>query len=201
MKPGKENILQAASELFLEGGSAALSVRAIARRAGVSTMGIYSHFEGKQGILDALYIEGFEAVDSAMSVQSEGLGAREAVRVAANNYFDLADAKPAHYSLVFGQSDSGYAPSDAAREAGARAFAKLLRLAKNALPDTANAATQQMAAMRIWSMMHGAVALQQHAVAETLAMQNWREEVLEAVLILLDGFIERASRDGGVPDR
>ena len=54
MKPGKENILQAASELFLEGGSAALSVRAIARRAGVSTMGIYSHFEGKQGSLDAL---------------------------------------------------------------------------------------------------------------------------------------------------
>ena len=58
----KGRILAAASELFLEGGVRALSVRAMANRAGVSTIGIYSHFNGKQGILDALYIEGFEHI-------------------------------------------------------------------------------------------------------------------------------------------
>ena len=62
----KANILRSATELFLDGGVRALSVRAIAARAGVSTMGIYSHFQGKQGILDALYIEGFELVSAAM---------------------------------------------------------------------------------------------------------------------------------------
>ena len=56
MSNNKEKILEAASVLFLKGGSAALSVRAIAKAAGVSTIGIYSYFEGKQGILDVLYI-------------------------------------------------------------------------------------------------------------------------------------------------
>ena len=62
----RTKILNAASELFLEGGGDALSVRAISKRAGLSTIGIYSHFQGKQGILDALYIEGFNHVREAM---------------------------------------------------------------------------------------------------------------------------------------
>ena len=56
MKNSKERILLAASKLFLNGGISALSVRAIARESNLSTIGIYSHFNGKQGILDALYI-------------------------------------------------------------------------------------------------------------------------------------------------
>ena len=61
-KDTREKILDAASALFLKGGTNALSVRAIAKGAGMSTIGIYSHFKGKQGISDALYIEGFELV-------------------------------------------------------------------------------------------------------------------------------------------
>ena len=67
MSQTRERILHAAGELFLEGGLQALSVRAIAARAGLSTIGIYSHFDGKQGILDALYIEGFERLYRSMA--------------------------------------------------------------------------------------------------------------------------------------
>ena len=62
----RQKILEAASALFLKGGTNALSVRAIAEGAGMSTIGIYSHFKGKQGILDALYIEGVELVEKEM---------------------------------------------------------------------------------------------------------------------------------------
>ena len=71
----RDKILHAVSELFLVGGLASLSVRSIAKKAGLSTIGIYSHFEGKQGILDALYIEGFERVGAAMQ---EALGIADA---------------------------------------------------------------------------------------------------------------------------
>jgi len=67
MNDARKNILAAASSLFLKGGVPSLSVRAIAREAGISTIGIYSHFNGKQGILDALYIEGFNLVYDAMA--------------------------------------------------------------------------------------------------------------------------------------
>ena len=70
-KDTRQKILEAASTLFLKGGTHALSVRAIAEGASMSTIGIYSHFKGKQGILDALYIEGFTLVDEMMK-QSEG---------------------------------------------------------------------------------------------------------------------------------
>ena len=102
MSSNKENILEAASAIFLEGGTAALSVRAIAKAAGVSTIGIYSHFDGKQGILDALYVEGFEAVDRAMSVLDLGLSPVDAILRAASNYLELAESRRAHYNLIFG---------------------------------------------------------------------------------------------------
>lgn len=196
MNANKAAILQAASDIFLKGGAEALSVRAIASKAGVSTMGIYSHFEGKQGILEALYIEGFTVVDQAMSVLDGDLSPREAVLAAANNYFDLAQDNPAHYRLVFGQGDAGYAPSAAAREAGEKAFGKLLALARRALPPAASDAQQQMAALRIWSLMHGAVSLQQHAVAESVDMGLFRQNVLDSVLILIDGIAAEVEQQG-----
>ena len=53
-------ILEAASGLLSEEGASALSVRRIATAAGCSTMGLYSRFGGKDGVVDELYAEGFE---------------------------------------------------------------------------------------------------------------------------------------------
>ena len=55
-----QRILEAASELLSEEGASALSVRRIATAAGCSTMGLYSRFGGKDGVVDELYVEGFE---------------------------------------------------------------------------------------------------------------------------------------------
>lgn len=193
MQTNKEKILEAASRLFLQGGSAALSVRAIAKAAGVSTIGIYSHFEGKQGILDALYIEGFEAVERAMSVSGLGLSPVEATLLAANNYLDLAESRRAHYNLIFGESDSSYDPGPDARLAGAAAFEKNVALAANLLPNNASRHDQEFAAMQVWSVLHGAVALQHHAVAEIVDMADWREQVLDTVLLVAQGIAARYS--------
>ena len=54
-------------------------MRAISKRAGLSTIGIYNHFNGKQGILDALYIEGFQMVMTAIRVEDKSLAPRDAV--------------------------------------------------------------------------------------------------------------------------
>jgi AcrR family transcriptional regulator len=190
MRTNKEKILDAASMLFLRGGSAALSVRAIAKAAGVSTIGIYSHFEGKQGILDALYIEGFEAVDRAMSVLEPGLSPVDAVLRAASNYLDLAESRPAHYNLIFGESDSSYVPGSDARLAGAAAFNKNVALAANLLPDSVSRHDQEFAAMKVWSVLHGAVALAHHAVVEIVDMADWREQVLDTVLLVAEGIAD-----------
>ena len=102
MSDAKSTILKAASELFLEGGTSALSVRAISKRAGVSTIGIYSHFKGKQGILDELYIEGFEKVFAAMDILKSAKGPRETILQGVKGYLEVADKYEAHYRLIFG---------------------------------------------------------------------------------------------------
>ena len=134
MSENKANILTAASELFAETGAEGLSVRAISRRAGLSTMGIYNHFNGKQGILDALYIEGFQMVMRAIDVDDVALSPRAVVLHGLSNYIELAAEHRGHYQLIFGRGDPSYTPSSAAIAVGEEAFNRLTALVSRAIP-------------------------------------------------------------------
>ncbi len=64
----RDRTLDAAAQLLLrDEGPAALSVRRIATAAGLSTMAIYHHYGGKDGLVEALYVDGFRALDEALS--------------------------------------------------------------------------------------------------------------------------------------
>lgn len=191
MSDPKSNILKAASELFMQGGTAALSVRGIAARAGISTIGIYSHFQGKQGILDALYIEGFTAVIDALAVDELSADPRERVLLAARRYLETAQTYEPHYGLIFGKLDDSYQPSEAARLVGLRGFERLTELVAGMLPSDASAAQQRTQALQIWALIHGFVGLKNHAVGELVDMRCWKERALDAVEILIDAIIAR----------
>ena len=55
-----DDLLRAAQAVLEKEGPGALTVRAIASRAGISTMAVYSRFGCKAKILEALYLRGFE---------------------------------------------------------------------------------------------------------------------------------------------
>lgn len=197
MNESKSNILKAASELFLEGGTAALSVRAIAARAGISTIGIYSHFQGKQGILDALYIEGFTAVIAALAVDDMVADPCERVLLSSRRYLDTAEAYEPHYGLIFGKLDDSYQPSEEARAIGAAGFERLTELVGGLLAADAAASAKRDVALQVWALIHGFVGLKNHAVAELVDMRCWKARAMEAVVILVDGIIKRAEAQGG----
>ena len=181
MSEPRSKILTAASELFLTGGSAALSVRAISKRAGLSTIGIYSHFNGKQGILDTLYIEGFDLVYQAMSVDHVSDDAREKMRRATIGYMQVAENNGAHYKLIFGASDPNYKPSDEAVESSKRAFKKLIELVSLFLNEDASFKEKQVNALEFWAIVHGYASLRSHTVAESMDINNWNQLALDAV--------------------
>jgi len=191
MDDPKRNILNAASSMFLDGGASALNVRAIASRAGISTIGIYSHFQGKQGILDALYIEGFQRVAKAMDVIAAGADpsladSRLAVLKACRNYLDSAEQFEAHYRLIFDNAERGYEPSREAKAVGAQAFKVLNDLVAHLLPAAASKAKRHDAAMQVWSVVHGFVGLKHHAVAQLVDMRHWRARAMQVLEILVD---------------
>lgn len=194
MNESKRNILKAASELFLEGGTAALSVRAIAGRAGISTIGIYSHFQGKQGILDALYIEGFTAVIQALAVDDLAADSRERVLLASQRYLETAETYEPHYGLIFGKLDDSYQPSDEARAVAAAGFARLTEVVGGLLAAGASASAKRDVALQVWALIHGFVGLKNHAVGELVDMRCWKERAMEAVVILVDGIVSQNSK-------
>lgn len=54
-----EALVDAAEALLIEGGPAALSVRAVADRAGTSTRAVYALFQSKSGLVEAVAARGF----------------------------------------------------------------------------------------------------------------------------------------------
>jgi AcrR family transcriptional regulator len=186
MSTNNDKILQAATTLLLEKGFAGMSVRAIANLAGVSTIGIYSHFQGKQGILDALYIEGYQYVGEAMLAAAKIEDPRAAAIEGARLYLEVAKSHEAIYRLIFGEVDFAYEPGEEARAAALEACGYLVNIGARLLPATASLAEKQAIALRIWALVHGYVSLQHHAVRDVVVIDDWNRQALAAVVIMID---------------
>ena len=196
MSSAKSKILNAASKLFLEGGSTALSVRAISKEAGVSTIGIYSYFKGKQGILDELYIQGFDLVYDAMdNVKRRGREPKDIILEGVKGYLDIARDYEAHYRLIFGESHSDYTPSDEAQKASYRAFNKLLDMSSLLLPSHADDNAKQRIALEVWAQLHGYVSLKHHLTSSLMMGDQWAQFALSAIDTHIDAIIAKQKKD------
>ena len=191
MSESKTKILTAASELFGESGASALSVRAISHRAGLSTIGIYNHFNGKQGILDALYIEGFHNVMRAIDVIQDDRPPREAVLIGLSNYIDFAQEKTEFYDLIFGRSDPSYTPSSEAIAVGEEAFNQLTHLVSRAIPIQLSGREKRQNTLELWALAHGYVSLREHEATDLIPNTAWRDLMMSAVTLHLDAIIAK----------
>src|SRR3982751_3158195 len=73
--PTRETLLDAALRLLKERGPGALRVRDVAAAAEQSTMGVYTPFGSEQGLLEELYLHGFQRLaDGLNSVPSRSRG-------------------------------------------------------------------------------------------------------------------------------
>lgn len=167
-------------------------MRAIAARAGVSTIGIYSHFQGKQGILDALYIEGFELVSAAMTEidAQSGRPPKERVLASCQRYLEIAERFEAHYRLIFGEHGGDYQPSAAGQAVAVESFRKLTRVVARLLPADASRSQRREAAIAVWALLHGYVSLRHQALSGLMDDATSQRDALAAVTVLLDGIAE-----------
>lgn len=187
MSSSKDKILRAASALLLADGLHALSVRAIAQRAAISTMGIYHHFQGKQGILDALTIEGFGLLSAAISEAESVTDSEQRLLAGCQGYLQVAQDYEAHYRLMFGELGDQYQPSKEAQAVAVATFLQLRRAVAGVLPEASSPERQQQAALQVWAQLHGYVSLKQQALAYRLDTRDWQQQVLRAMRTLIAG--------------
>lgn len=96
----RERILKAAVELMTKEGLAALSMREVARRAGVSHQAPYHYFENREAILAAIAGEGFKKFNAALESAS-GSNAVTRLIAAGRAYIGFALSHPAHFQVMF----------------------------------------------------------------------------------------------------
>jgi AcrR family transcriptional regulator len=140
-------ILAEAARLVAERGADGVSLRELARSAGVSHAAPAHHFTDRRGLFTALAAQGFQLLTAALA------GARGRFTDAALAYVRFALEHPGHYRVMFDRSlldaaDAELAAAEAA--AGAELSRGVATLADpNARSDPAAA---QLAA---WSLVHG----------------------------------------------
>lgn len=157
----EEALLAAASEILESEGPDGLSVRRIAATANVAPMGVYNHFESKFGIVEALFILGFERLRTALASIAETSDPYEALKEGGRLYRSLALAHPMAYQVMFLRAVPGYEPSDHALEFAARAFDSLVvavqrAMAAGVIADGPPTDTAQL----IWASCHGWVSIE-----------------------------------------
>jgi AcrR family transcriptional regulator len=137
-------ILDAAIESISAGGSAGLSLRDLARRAGVSHAAPIHHFGDKAGVLTALAAEGYELLATQLeAVAGDFLEAGVA-------YVRFAVTHPAHFEVMF-RPDTYHRDDPAVVAARTRAGAVLA----SGVRGRTDAQDARLTGVAAWSLVHG----------------------------------------------
>ena len=164
-------LLVAAARPSVGGGyPTPLTVRHRGAAAGCSTMGVYTHFGGKEGVVEALFVEGFNAyrrrrrpgrhlTDDPRATSPAGCA----------SYRRFGAENPTHYSVMFERHVPGFEPS---AESMVHAHATLVLLEARVqrcldagVIDAGHGDAQQIA-YSVWATGHGLMSLELHHIGK-----------------------------------
>ena len=197
-------------------GASALSLREVAKTAGISPSGLYRYVDGRDGLLELLISDGFEAFGRALAeaIDEAGDDVNTRLEAAALGYRKWALENPDQFGLILGTPVPGFsARVDGPTVASVRRFSEpMIRVVISAYstnhPESSvdyspgegesafDAMTKHLPAslteviVRIWSRVHGLVAL------DVFGHLGWNEVDVETLLrIEVRGIADEMSRN------
>lgn len=157
-------LLDAALELLRQDGLEALTLRAVARAAGVSQTAPYRHFADRASLLAGVAEDGFRRlharlVRAASAPTSPGSTERSGLQRLALEYLCFAVEHPAEYRLMFGDELAGRAPGalPATFTESRESVLALLRRGIERLQEMGLVRQGEPSAMALsaWALVHG----------------------------------------------
>ncbi|OPX15948.1 TetR/AcrR family transcriptional regulator [Gordonia sp. i37] len=143
-------LVRAAIELVdAEGADADLSLRAVARRAGVSTGAPYRHFADRNALLSAVAAVGYRELATTLQAAQRNPSSTQDLADIAVAYVHFAIDRPGLFRIMFG----GVCDTDSTErvEAVEAIHAYLRDVVKRAIPSDTPDAT----ATGAWALVHG----------------------------------------------
>jgi AcrR family transcriptional regulator len=141
-------LLSAAMDLLEEDGGS-LSLRAVARRAGVSAAAPYRHFADKEALESELAAQGFADLKQRLSAPDWQPATPEDFALLAVSYVRFALDRPALFRLMFGNPCTDTEDARATAAAEVREF--VLACVSQAFPHS----DAEALATASWSLVHG----------------------------------------------
>ena len=149
----RSDLLAAAAALVESTGSAdAVTLRGVAREAGVTAPAVYGHFADLSALLDAVVDRGFaDLVAAIRSATADLADPADRLRAGCRAYVRAGLAAPARYRAMFGRRRTA---------SGAGAFDVLVRAVEACVAAGRSASRDPRAdAALVWTALHGVVTL------------------------------------------
>ncbi|MEU9319736.1 TetR/AcrR family transcriptional regulator [Streptomyces sp. NPDC048295] len=141
--------LRAARELLEEDGSAGLSLRAVARRAGVSPTAPYRHFADREALVSAVAAEGYGELAGCLTAAHPSPTTPEDLAAVAVAYVRFALDHPALFRVMFAEPCD---PNDEERVAATTLISEYVRgIVRGAFPG----ADPEALWTTVWALVHG----------------------------------------------
>jgi AcrR family transcriptional regulator len=132
----RDAIVDAAWALVREEGLGGLSLRDLARRAGITTPTVYAYFESKHAIYDAMFGQAAAEFAARMAEPYETDDPRAVLAAGARRFVEFCTADVARYQLLFQHTIPGFAPSPESYAPAVRALGDAReRLARDGFTD------------------------------------------------------------------
>ena len=157
----RQGILDDVSNLLVQEGPNAITMRRVAETVGCSTTVLYTMFRNKQGLVDELYLRGFDLLQKSLEAVSHADELRNYICALCLAYRNFALANPTYYSVMFLKVIPEYTPSEANLKLGQSSIELLVWAVRDCI--TGKQITEDEAweiARIIWATVHGHVGLE-----------------------------------------
>jgi AcrR family transcriptional regulator len=148
-------LVDAARRILEADGPTALSLRAVAREAGVSPAAPYHHFKDKAELLDAIAHEGWQMLDAAMAKAKAGAEPRNKLNSLGIAYVCFARDNPALYRVMYDAARDKEALPDEMQDGEDSAYCKVRDTMVELGADPAATVELELATIAAWCAAHG----------------------------------------------
>ena len=184
----KNALIQAGIVILAEEGVGGLSLRKVARRAGVSHAAPYAHFADKQNLIAAIASDGHKKIFERF----EAVRARHAddplrqFVAGAWAFVEFGLKSPDHYKITFSgaiQDEHSHSEFIEYSQRNMQALRVIVEQCRSAEVLRGDSADPELQAVSIWGMLHGLVLLTiQRQLPGALMKKNQPKDMLIAAL-------------------
>jgi AcrR family transcriptional regulator len=172
-------LVRAAMELLEENGESALSLRAVARRAGVSAAAPYRHYADRETLISAVAAVGYEELAQRLAAAHPAPSTPDELASVAVAYVQFALERPALFRIMFGE------PCDHDSDERVAATAAVSAYLRSIVERTFPRSEPDALATAIWALVHGLAFLYLDGKLDASTPTAVTERITAAIYALL----------------